>query len=111
MSDENEKKGKQTSTCLFKVGSTHQGKGGSEPPPSKAKRTISEVSDTSAEELTIINQQLEHLNTDLKKTKDIVMSLTSKQDVQDFISEIIFKVAETLEKKLEKVIYIKFKIR
>ena len=55
MSDDNEKKGNQTSTCLFKGGSTPQGKGGCEPPPSKAKRTISEVSDVSAEELTIIN--------------------------------------------------------
>ena len=109
MSDDNEKKGNQTSTCLFKVGSTPQGKGGSEPPPSKAKRTISEVSDVSAEELTIISQQLEHLNTDLKETKDKVMSLMSKQDVQDFISETISKVAVRLEKQLEIVIDTKVK--
>ena len=100
MSDE--KNEKQTSTGLFKV-STPQGKGGSEPPP-KSKRTISEVSEASAEELTIINQQLEHLNSDLKETKDKVMSLMSKNEVQDFISETIGKVAVSLEKQLEIVI-------
>ena len=100
MSDE--KNEKQTSTGLFKV-STPQGKGGSEPPP-KSKRTISEVSEASAEELTIINQQLEHLNSDLKETKDKVMSLMSRNEVQDFISETIGKVAVSLEKQLEIVI-------
>lgn len=96
MSDENKTIEKQTSTCLFK-----DGKVGSEPPPSKVKRTISEVSEASAEELTIINQQLEHLNADLKETKDKVMSLMSKSDVQDFISETIKKVVANLENQLE----------
>lgn len=108
MSDE--KKEKQTSTSLFKVGSTTQATGVSEPPPSKlVKRTISEVSDASAEELTIINQQLEHLNTDLKETKEKVMSLMSKQDVQDFISETIKKIAVELETHLGTVIDTKVK--
>ena len=74
MSVENKKKETKASTSAFKVASTPQGKGVSEPPP-KSKWTISEVSDASAEELTIIHQQLEHLNTDLKQTKEKVMSL------------------------------------
>ena len=62
------------------------------------------MSEASAEELTIINQQLEHLNSDLKETKDKVMSLMSRTEVQDFISETIGKVAVSLEKQLEIVI-------
>ena len=62
------------------------------------------MSDASAEELTIIHQQLEHLNTDLKQTKEKVMSLMSKEDVQNFISETIGKVALSLEKHLETVV-------
>lgn len=108
MSEDKGKKETQTSTCLFKVSSTPQGKGGSEP-PSKTKRTISEVSEASAEELMFINQQLEHLNTDLKETKDKVMSLMSKNDVQDFITETINKVAVSLGKQLEIVIDTKIK--
>ena len=103
MSVENRKKETKASTSAFKVASTPQGKGVSEPPP-KSKRTISEVSDASAEELTIIHQQLEHLNTDLKQTKEKVMSLMSKEDVQNFISETIGKVALSLEKHLETVV-------
>ena len=103
MSVENRKKETKASTSAFKVASTPQGKGVSEPPP-KSKRTISEVSDASAEELTIIHQQLEHLNTDLKQTKEKVISLMSKEDVQNFISETIGKVALSLEKHLETVV-------
>lgn len=82
--------------CQIKVAGTPS-KGASEPPPSKTKRTISEVSEASAEELTIINQQLEHLTSDLKDTKEKVMSLMTKDDVQDFIEK-------TVEKAVKKTI-------
>ena len=92
----------KTSACEIKVTSTPS-KGGSEP-PTKTKRTISEVSESSAEELTILNQQLEHLTSDLKDTKDRVMNLMSKDEVQNFISETINKVMSSVEKKIEKLI-------
>ena len=97
----------KTSACEIKVTSTPS-KGGSEP-PTKTKRTISEVSESSAEELTILNQQLEHLTSDLKDTKDRVMNLMSKDEVQNFISETINKVMSSVEKKIEKLIDSKIK--
>ena len=97
----------KTSTCEIKVTSTPS-KGGSEP-PAKAKRTISEVSESSAEELTILNQQLEHLTSDLKDTRDRVMNLMCKDEVQNFISETINKVMSSVEKKIEKLIDSKIK--
>lgn len=54
-----------------------------------AKRTISELSDTSAEELSIIHQQLDDLNSDVKETKDKVMSLMSKDETEEFIGKAI----------------------
>lgn len=87
--------------CQIKVTGTpiRPSKGGSEPPPPKTKRTISEVSEASAEELTIINQQLEHLTSDLKDTKEKVMSLMTKDDVQDLIEKTVEKAVEKAVKK------------
>ena len=98
----------KTSTAEIKITSTPSKPGG-EPPSKTTKRTISEVSDASAEELTIIHQQLDHLTSDLKDTKTRVMNLISKDDVQTFISETINKVMGTIEKKMELLIENKIK--
>ena len=76
-----------------------------------AKRTISEVSDTSAEELTIIHQQLENLIGDLKETKAKVMSLMSKEEVQEFIIQTVEKATNRTVVTLEKMIDLKIKDR
>ena len=57
----------------------------------------------------LLNQQLEHLTSDLKDTKDRVMNLMSKDEVQNFISETINKVMSSVEKKVEKLIDNKIK--
>ena len=98
MSGNKENKEIKTSTCQIQVTSTPQGKGGSKP-PAKSKRTISEVSESSAEELTIMNQQLEHLTSDLKDTKERVMNLMSKDEVQDFITKTIKKGSDQCGKE------------
>lgn len=71
-----------------------------------AKRTISELSDTSAEELSIIHQQLDDLNSDVKETKDKVMSLMSKDETEEFIGKAIdramSKMLVTLNKTVDK---------
>ena len=100
MSENKDNKGNKTSTCLFNVTSTPQGKGGSEPPAKGPKRTISEVSESSAEELTIINQQLQHLTSDLKDTKEKVMNLMDKDEVQNLITETVEKTVKKIMKNM-----------
>ena len=78
-------------------------------PPAKSKRTFSDVSETSVEELSIINQQLECLTSELKETKDMVMSLMSKEDVQDFITKAIDNAMNLALKKLEELMDSKVK--
>ena len=98
MSGNKEKKVVKTSSCQIQVTSTPQGKGSSEP-PAKSKRTFPEVSETSVEEMSFINQQLYHLSSDLKDTKTKVMSLMSAEEVQNFITQTVAKVMETLKRK------------
>ena len=107
MSGNKEKKVVKTSSCQIQVTSTPQGKGSE--PPAKSKRTFSEVSETSVEEMSFINQQLDHLSSDLKDTKTKVMSLMSAEEVQNFITQTVAKVMEKVEKKVEKVIEQKIK--
>ena len=108
MSGNKEKKVVKTSSCQIQVTSTPQGKGSTEP-PAKSKRTFSEVSETSVEDMSFINQQLDHLSSDLKDTKATVMSLMSAEEVQNFITQTVAKVMENVEKKVEKVIEQKIK--
>ena len=52
-----------------------------------------------------MNQQLEHLTSDLKDTKERVMDLMSKNEVQDVITKTIKKkVLTSVEKKTEELI-------
>ena len=97
----------RTSTAEIKVTSTPS-KAGSKP-PAKSKRTISEVSEASAEEITIMNQQLEHLSSDLKDTRERVMNLMTKTEVQNFITETVNKVMTSMGNKIEKMIDSKIK--
>ena len=89
--------------------STQMKVGKSVEPP--AKRTISEVSDTSAEELTVIHQQLESLRGDLKETKETVMKLMSQEEAQEFITKTIEEATNRTVATLEKLIDMKIKGR
>ena len=55
---------------------------GSEPPSKDPKRTIPEVSESNAGELTIIHQHLENLTADLKDTREKVMSLMNRDEIK-----------------------------
>ena len=59
--------------------------------------------------MSFINQQLDHLSSDLKDTKAKVISLMSVEKVQNFITQTVAKVMEKVEKKVEKVIEQKIK--
>ena len=59
--------------------------------------------------MSFINQQLDHLSSDLKNTKAKVMRLMSAEEVQNFITQTVAKVMEKVEKKVEKVIEQKIK--
>ena len=100
-----EKKGNKESkknTSQVKANSTPQGKGGSEPPSKGPKRTFSEVSESSAEELTIIHQHLEHLTADLKETREKVMM--NRDEIKDFISETVESVMKSITTNIQKLI-------
>ena len=102
-----EKKGNKESkknTSQVKANSTPQGKGGSEPPSKGPKRTFSEVSESSAEELTIIHQHLEHLTADLKETREKVMSLMNRDEIKDFIPETVESVMKSFTTNIQKLI-------
>ncbi|MCG7879959.1 MAG: hypothetical protein N0C90_27080, partial [Candidatus Thiodiazotropha endolucinida] len=98
---ENKSKG-QLRLAQLKVGKTV------EPP---AKRTISEVFDTSAEELTILHQQLDNLSGDLKETKAKVMKLMSSEEIQQFIVKTVEAATNRTIVTIEKLIDQKIKER
>ena len=108
MSSDTENKGKGATAGQSRpVPAVKPGKVGE--PPAKSKRTFSDVSETSVEELSIINQQLECLTSELKETKDKVMSLMSKEDVQGFITKAIDNAMNLALKKLEELMDSKVK--
>lgn len=78
--------------------------GDGEPLGKIQKRTHSEVSETSAEELNIIHQQLDILTLDLKTTNENIKQLMTKDDIETFISKTVEKVLKSLEKNIEKYV-------
>ena len=50
--------------------------------------------------ITIINHQLQHLTSDLKDTKEKVMNLMDKDEVQNFITETVEKTAKKVMKNM-----------
>ena len=76
--------------------------GDKEPAGKAQKRTHSEVSETSAEELSIIHQQLDSLSTDLKATNESIKQLMTKDDIESFIKQTVTEVLKSLETKMER---------
>lgn len=70
-----------------------------------AKRTHSELSNTSVEELTVINEQLDELHNEMKSNKELLKSLMTKEDITDFVQvtvkRIVAEIQETLFQKVE----------
>ena len=64
------------------------------------KRTFSEVSEASMEELSFIHQQLTSLQEEMKETKDGIKNLMTKDDIQSFISKTVKSVIQEMETKL-----------
>lgn len=73
-------------------------------PPTKQKRTHSEVSEASLEELSFIHDQLETLSTEMKDTRDSIKNLMTKDDIQSFISQTVQSVMNQMEEKLTKIV-------
>lgn len=75
--------------------------GGGEPVGKVQKRTHSEVSETSAEELNIIHQQLDGLTKDLKETNESIKQLMTKDDIETFVTKTVEKVLKGMETKIK----------
>ena len=71
-----------------------------EPAGKMQKRTFSEVSEASMEELSFIHQQLTSLQEEMKETKDGIKNLMTKDDIQSFISKTVKSVIQEMETKL-----------
>ena len=78
--------------------------GDGEPLEKMKKRTHSEVSETSLEELGFIHQQLETLSTDLKETKESMKNLMTKDDIESFIKLTVNSVLEGMEAKIKAMV-------
>lgn len=68
------------------------------------KRTHSEVSETSVEELNMIHQHLDTLTSDLKATNESIKQLMTKDDIETLIVKTVEGVLKSLETKMKKYI-------
>ena len=75
-----------------------------EPAEKMQKRTHSEVSDASMEELGFIQNQLETLTIDLKETKEGMKNLMTKDDIESFIKLTVNSVLEGMEVKIQAMV-------
>lgn len=75
-----------------------------EPLTKGPKRTHSDVSEASAEEMTIIHQQLEGLSKDIKETKESIQNLMSKKDTEEFIKQTVNSMVDKMYDKFTKLI-------
>ena len=75
-----------------------------EPLGKMKKRTHSDVSETSVEELGFIHEQLDVLTADLKETKESVKNLMTKDDIESFIHITINKVLEGMNAKIKSMV-------
>lgn len=75
-----------------------------EPLTKGPKRTHSDVSEASAEEMTIIHQQLDGLSKDIKETKESIQNLMSKKDTEEFIKQTVNSVVDKMYDKFTKLI-------
>lgn len=67
------------------------------------KRSHSEVADSSfGDEVTMLNKQLEKMNTDLQETRESVKGLLSKEEMKAFIVSTVEAVTAQIEKKMRK---------
>lgn len=76
--------------------------GGGEPLGKVQKRTHSEVSETSVEELNFIHEQLDTLTSDLKETKESIKNLMTKDDIETFITKTVESVLKGMEDKIKR---------
>ena len=72
------------------------------------KRSHSEVIESSfGDEITMLNKQIEQMNSDLQETRDSIKGLLSKEEMKDFIISTIEALKFELEKKIDKDIEVK----
>lgn len=74
-----------------------------------AKRTHSEVSNCSTEELGYIHLQLENMSESLTEVRGDLKTLMKKEDIENLITTTVTNIMETLEKKLTSFINTKIK--
>lgn len=67
-----------------------------------AKRSHSEVSNTSLEELTVINEQLDELHKEVKSNKELIKNLMTKEDIQELVKSTVKSVVTELQETLLK---------
>ena len=70
----------------------------------QCKRTHSEVSEASIEELGFIHEQMDTLTTDLKETKESMKNLMTKDDIEGFITKTVESVLIGMEAKIKKMV-------
>ena len=78
--------------------------GDGQPVEKMKKRTHSEVSETSLEELGFIHAHLDTLATDLKETKESMKNLMTKDDIESFIKLTVNSVLEGMEAKIKTMV-------
>ena len=78
--------------------------GDGEPLGKTQKRTHSEVSETSLEELAIIHTQLDTVTAELKETKDSMKNLMTKSDIADFITKTVESVLKGIDDRMKKMV-------
>ena len=65
------------------------------------KRSYSEVVESSfGDEITMINKQLEQMNSDIKETRESVQSLLNKEELKAFIVNTVEAISIEIEKRL-----------
>lgn len=87
--------------------------GDGEPLGKMKKRTHSDVSETSMEELSFIQMQLDTVTTELKETKESLKNLMTKSDIADFITKTVDSVLkginDNIKKEVEEQVEVKVK--
>ena len=78
--------------------------GDGEPMGKMKKRTHSDVSETSMEELGFIHTQLDNVTAELKETKESLKNLMTKSDISEFITKTVDSVLKGINDKIKQVV-------
>lgn len=104
MSKQNEQKQNAQKSGLKKPGTTS-----GYATPAKAKRPFTEVADCSAEEITLLSNQMEEIGADVKLLKEGLSQMMNKNEIKDFIKLTVEGIMTEINANMELTIDIQVK--